>query len=950
MVIPTRLACTAVTAEGQEVVRKQEVQTSGWTESPSFLGQQSVGRERREAEKAGYMRHLRQEQAAPDVWNQWQIVAVALYQCSAGVIGILAIPNDVAMGTDGDGSSNECVRDGYSVDDAASRETFEAMSCSIDATRAEIRAVPGRAPRQGAPKFEINLDQSAYGNPVLPPFTLGQEEPHRRLRHQARHQARHEQSNAHRQNLYLRRLHANATPAPDSSPGSHSDPDVSMEDSRFQLIDSGMRGLLGSLYDTYHVPTDPFEDPNIDTSSHTATYEADQNFWNLQFARDEHPHTFDQAQVHQEMAGLTAGMLDIYYSGVQVDSDFKFDAPSDSEYDSDEPLHEIPDDVEFAMLTQLTKMIHIRARPSESEPDSPEWYPWKDKIAQLDLFLWLLSSNDTADVPSVRSMKTVNERLQKLCGIDTIILSQIITQEMANPKVREHLSFFPEDSGKKVSEAFQAQRWLDEFPDDLAPPMIRKDTSDYFIFEPTILNHHREEYCLPVRWFRRGTQMYAECWKLQADYNNNGWLVIADEFEVHEQQRNMNFLEFCNNFERYNAPDPRRLLGVVSDPRLPRSSTATVCLEIDESHQRESVARQSKWSACAFISHLDATCRRSGTSIIAFSSRRPALNDRKLTKYNIHFLCTSNLAAPLEMLDGIADHLAIAEEAGIEAWDCHFEEEVLVIPWVVALLGDNPMQMMGKTRDRERGHVDGNDTDEDEEGNASDDDLNAPKKRSKFAETYQQPGTARKGAETVAALTAMFNEAALIGSETRVKGMRTASGVKDTYQDFFIQKLFQSHKSKRTQQSKADALRSCITSLPDRVMSPVWRLQGLDPHRDTSVEILHVVLLGFVKYMWQDVLKVQLNKKQSKLDELEHKLSSFDTSGLGIPALNGRTLVKYGLSLTGRDFRAIAQVAPFVLRGLISAESYETWLCLSKLIPIIWQTEISDIDVYVQPI
>ncbi len=73
----------------------------------------------------------------------------------------------------------------------------------------------------------------------------------------------------------------------------------------------------------------------------------------------------------------------------------------------------------------------------------------------------------------------------------------------------------------------------------------------------------------------------------------------------------------------------------------------------------------------------------------------------------------------------------------------------------------------------------------------------------------------------------MFNEAAVVGSEICVKGMRTASGTKDTYQDFFIQKLFQSHKSKQTQQSKAEALRSCITSLPDRVMSPVWRLQGL---------------------------------------------------------------------------------------------------------------------------
>lgn len=33
-----------------------------------------------------------------------------------------------------------------------------------------------------------------------------------------------------------------------------------------------------------------------------------------------------------------------------------------------------------------------------------------------------------------------------------------------------------------------------------------------------------------------------------------------------------------------------------------------------------------------------------------------------------------------------------AQENGIWAWDCELSEPVLVIPWVLALLGDNPMQ------------------------------------------------------------------------------------------------------------------------------------------------------------------------------------------------------------------------------------------------------------------
>ncbi|KAK6977422.1 hypothetical protein R3P38DRAFT_3334959 [Favolaschia claudopus] len=98
---------------------------------------------------------------------------------------------------------------------------------------------------------------------------------------------------------------------------------------------------------------------------------------------------------------------------------------------------------------------------------------------QLDLFLWLLKVNEVDDVPSIKQMQKINSALQKVCGIETIAydgalghkyfvnsLAQMIAQEMANPRVRPHLHFYPEDSGTKLSEARQAQRWLHELPDE----------------------------------------------------------------------------------------------------------------------------------------------------------------------------------------------------------------------------------------------------------------------------------------------------------------------------------------------------------------------------------------------------------------------------------------------------------------------------------------------------
>lgn len=73
------------------------------------------------------------------------------------------------------------------------------------------------------------------------------------------------------------------------------------------------------------------------------------------------------------------------------------------------------------------------------------------------------------------------------------------------------------------------------------------------------------------------------------------------------------------------------------------------------------------------------------------------------------------------------------------------------------------------------------------------------------------------------------------------------------------------------------------------------------------------------------------------------RLSDLDVSGLGISTLAGPTLVQYSGSLTGRDFRAIAQTALFVLYDMVTPDCLETWKALSKLVPLLWQPEIPDL-------
>lgn len=72
----------------------------------------------------------------------------------------------------------------------------------------------------------------------------------------------------------------------------------------------------------------------------------------------------------------------------------------------------------------------------------------------------------------------------------------------------------------------------------------------------------------------------------------------------------------------------------------------------------------------------------------------------------------------------------------------------------------------------------------------------------------------------------MFSEASTLDTKTKVQQMRTNTGVKDTYQLHFLERLFDSYKSKRGTANKQAALDAEINELPSNITSPVWRIKG----------------------------------------------------------------------------------------------------------------------------
>ncbi|THH26571.1 hypothetical protein EUX98_g7617 [Antrodiella citrinella] len=684
-----------------------------------------------------------------------------------------------------------------------------------------------------------------------------------------------------------------------------------------------------------------------------------------------------------------------------------------------------------------------RARTRDHAEFSRIWYPWHDKITctldilmhlprsvfsqrQLDLFLWLLKINDVDDVPSVRSMQQLNARLQRMCGIDTIQyqgalghtyhvndLRQIISQEMANPKVRPHLHFYPEDTrGAKLDEGRQGSRWLDEMPDECLTPMARFGVQDYFIHEPALLR--TGHVVMPYRWFTRmeegKNQIYAKCWQMQpvANDTGRGWRVVKRSgLEIRQELFLQTFPELLRDHALFDLPSPANIFDVLDFAT--GENSAWDCTDPAIGNRWRALAKGNRvmgfglWYYCDDTSGNMSKKWNEHNSVLVTPAGLPRHEAQK--EYNVHFLCTSNLAPPLEMMDGVVEQLEQAQDEGVWAWDCELNEPVLLVPFVLALLGDNPMQsefachigLRGKffcrncwvkghdaadrdnipsesepaasaaasTADhdnviRESESVAGSSDNESvrsADSNASGKTRKAKGKGKKVIESmsamvnrvkaFLKVGKPRNRAETVKTLRSYFTEASKVDTKTKLAKARTETGVKDTYQMVFLDKLFSSYKHKRQHHRQA-ALDEKVAMMDiEKTLSPVWRIRGLDPHSDTPVEILHVVLLGFVKYLWRDVVQNQLKNQDQKKADLASRLSSFDVTGLGISPLAGQTLVQYAGSLTGRDFRAIAQAAPFVLYDLVSQDCFSTWVALSKLIPLIWQPEIRDVEAHI---
>ncbi|KAJ3727642.1 hypothetical protein C8R42DRAFT_755301 [Lentinula raphanica] len=681
------------------------------------------------------------------------------------------------------------------------------------------------------------------------------------------------------------------------------------------------------------------------------------------------------------------------------------------------PMNNSQDLVEFYSNDPVA--FGQRRSAQRSKPAiNAEWFPWPDKAAcifdifrhvprgifsetQMELILWALDAFGVNNAPSVDVMKSVDEYLQSLCGIHTKRytgalghvyymndLGGIIRQEMGNPLIRKHLHHYPEDSGKHLEHAWQADAWRNQDV-AMATPMIRKDTQDFYVFEITRLIDGR--LVVPFRWFTRGhhgipseakQDFYASAWTVESDQTARGYRINQNHIVQFPISSLLSSLpRVIESFAIDGMFDPRNIQGVIKageQDTVPWTYTTADDGFLNRWRVRSHGRRVYSFPMWLYCDDTSGNVSKKWNKHNSFLFTAAGLSREHVHKQsNIHFLSTSNLAPPLEMLDGVVEQLECGQADGYWAWDVEYQEMVLVFPSVLAMLGDNPMQSefschvgltgkffcrccwaKGKDADNENSDIHMSEVDDNASVRSDTSEVSqSGGKRKRRVETMAElvarakrflaDSPLRTKSETITQLQSIFTKTSMIYGKTEARKLITASGTKDTFLEHFREKVLTfiaklpKGLSREEKQIKVDHY--VRDAMPANIYSPVWRIKDFDPHRDTPVEILHVILLGFVKYYWRDAIS-RLSDEQKKV--LTHRLSSLDVSGLGFSPLKGETLVQFAGSLTGSNFRAIAQVAPFVLYDLVPKPCFEAWLALSALIPLVWQPVITNIDEY----
>ncbi|KAJ7580890.1 hypothetical protein C8J56DRAFT_896239 [Mycena floridula] len=182
-----------------------------------------------------------------------------------------------------------------------------------------------------------------------------------------------------------------------------------------------------------------------------------------------------------------------------------------------------------------------------------------------------------------------------------------------------------------------------------------------------------------------------------------------------------------------------------------------------------------------------------------------------------------------------------------------------------------------------------------------------------------------------------------------VKTAQTDSGINDTFTQYWIEDILTQFKAmnkagtNHTQEDITAELLKWVNDNHDKIFSPFLNLKGLDPTKDTPVEILHTILLSIIKYIWH---YSHTQWTDSKKQTYVHHLQATNTTGLSIQAIRVPYIMQYANSLIGHQLKTLMQANVFHVYDLVDRDHFAVWKAVRELRALLWHPEIKDIEEY----
>ncbi|KAJ3870447.1 hypothetical protein F5051DRAFT_447692 [Lentinula edodes] len=213
---------------------------------------------------------------------------------------------------------------------------------------------------------------------------------------------------------------------------------------------------------------------------------------------------------------------------------------------------------------------------------------------------------------------------------------------------------------------------------------------------------------MPFRWFTRSRglpggpeqEFFGLAWSVEVYPSSNGGGYVVHQYQTIQfpaSQLLSSFPYLVETHDLDGIPDPCNILGVYKSSNdygiqpwsftLAEHNFANRWRVLPKGHE---VLNFSMWLYCDDTSGNVSKKWNKHNSFLFTAAGLPQQYGHQ--ESNVHFLCTSNLAPPLEMLDGVTKQLEQGQSEGIWVWDIQQKAMLLMIPAVLAMLGDNPMQ------------------------------------------------------------------------------------------------------------------------------------------------------------------------------------------------------------------------------------------------------------------